>query len=147
MKANRFPAPNADLIFAASVPAAEARTLQRQAAAGTLRRVCKGVYAPKVTDEELAALVRRNWQSVAGMIVPGGVVSHISAMRGGVLPNGQVTLSHPTIFNKKVSLPGLVARVVRGPGPLPGDLPIGTSGIHYASRARMLLENIGRQGD
>lgn len=147
MKANRLPAPAAELIFAASLTPAEARTLQRQAAAGALLRVCKGVYAPKVSEDELAALVRRNWHRVAGMVVPGGVVSHISAMRGGVLATGEVTLSHPTVFNKKVRLPGLVVRVVRGPGPLPGDLPISTSGVHFASRARMLLENIGRQGD
>jgi hypothetical protein len=100
-----------------------------------------------MTQEELAALVRRNWQRVAGVIVPGGVVSHISAMKGGLLPNGEVTLSHPTVFNKKVTLPGVVVRVVRGPGPLPGDLPMGTSGVHYAGRTRMLLENIGRKGD
>jgi hypothetical protein len=68
-------------------------------------------------------------------------------MKGGVLPSGELTLSHPTVFNKKVVLPGLVIRVVRGPGPLPGDLAMGTSGIHYASRTRMLLENIGRKGD
>jgi hypothetical protein len=147
MKTNKLPAPAEELFFTASLPAAEARALQRQAAAGALTRVCKGVYAPKVSEEELAALVRRNWPRVAGMIVPGGVVSHISAMRGGVLPNGEVTLSHPTVFNKKVRLPGLVVRVVRGPGPLPGDLSIGTSGLHHASRPRLLLENIGRQGD
>lgn len=147
MNPNRPSASLADLIFSASLPTAEARALQRQAAAGTLLRVWRGIYAPVVSDEELAALVRRSWQRVAGMIVPGGVVSHVSAMRGGVLPTGEVTLSHPTVFNKKVPLPGLVIRVVRGPGPLPGDLPIGTSGVHYASRPRMLLENIGRQGE
>lgn len=146
MKAKRLSESGAELIFTAALPAAEARAVQRQAAAGAVLRVCKGVYAPRMSDEELAATVRRNWQRVAGMIVPGGVVSHISAMRGGVLPSGEVTLSHPTIFNKKVPLPGLVVRVVRGPGPLPGDLPIGTTGVHYAGRARMLLENIGRQG-
>jgi hypothetical protein len=147
MNASRLPAPADELLFAASLPAAEARKLQRQAAAGGLIRVCKGVYAPAMTQEELAALVGRNWQRVAGVIVPGGVVSHISAMKGGLLPNGEVTLSHPTVFNKKVTLPGLVVRVVRGPGPLPGDLPMGTSGVHYAGRTRMLLENIGRKGD
>jgi hypothetical protein len=147
MKANSLLRADPELIFVAAVTATQARALQRQAAIGTLVRICKGVYAPKVPDEELAALVRRSWQRVAGMIVPGGVVSHVSAMRGGVLPSGEVTLSHPTVFNKKVSLPGLVVRVVRGPGPLPGDLPIGSSGVYYASRPRMLLENIGRQGD
>ena len=34
-------------------------------------------------------------------------------------------------------------RVVHGPGFVPGDLPIRTSGVHLAGRIRMLLENIG----
>lgn len=125
----------------------EARKLQRQVQAGTLRRVAKGVYAPVVPDDELGPLVRRNWQKVLGVLVPGGVVSHISAMKGGPSPTGEVVVSHPTAFNKKVVLPGLTIRVVRGPGPLPGDLPMGNSGIHYAARARFVLENFGRKGD
>ena len=139
--------PATELIFAIDLPQAETRALQRQVAKDSLVRVCKGVYAPKLADNELAALVRRHWQRVAGMLVPGGVVSHVSAMRGGVLPTGELTLSHPTLFNKKVPLPGLLVRIVHGPGPLPGDLAIGTSGLFYASRPRFLLENIGRQGD
>lgn len=129
------------------MPKTEARQLQRKAEAGVLLRIFKGIYAPPLSPEELAVLVQRNWQGVSGVAVPGGVVSHISAMKGGVLPSGEVTLSHPTAFNKKVTLPGLRIRVVQGPGPLPGDLPLGTSGLHYAGRARMLLENIGRKGD
>ena len=129
------------------MPRTEARRLQRQAEAGVLRRVVKGVYAPAVSDDELAPLVRRNWQKVAGVLVPGGVVSHRTAMKGGPSPEGDLIVSHPTAFNRKVALPGLRIRVVHGPGPLPGDLPMGNSGIHYAGRARFLLENIGRKGD
>ena len=95
--------------------------------------------------DELAALVRRHWAKVAGAVVPGGVVSHISAMKGGVLPSGELVLSHPASFNRKVRLPGLVLRVVRGPGFLPGDLPLQTSGLHFAGRVRWLLENLGRK--
>ena len=147
MPSVRLPTPSKVLIFSALVSKAEARKLQRQAAAGVLSRVYVGVYAAKQSDDELAALVRRSWQRIVGVVVPGGVVSHISAMRGGVLPSAEVVLSHPTSFNKKVALPGLTVRLVRGPGPLPGDLSIGTSGLHYAGRARMLLENIGRKGN
>lgn len=146
MKAPRLPAPGVELFFTSSLSAAAARTLQRRAAAGRLIRVYKGVYAFPASDDELAAIVRRNWQRVAAVTVPGGVVSHVSAMRGGVLPCGELTVSHPTVFNKKVVLPGLTIRVVRGPGPLPGDLLLRAPGIHYAGRTRMLLENIGRKG-
>ncbi len=145
---SRLPLPSADeLFFASAMPRTEARKLQRQAEAGTLRRVVKGVYAPLVEDDELAPLVRRNWQKVVGIVVPGGVVSHRSAMKGGPSPEGDVIVSHPTAFNKKVVLPGLRIRVIHGPGPLPGDLPMGNTGVHYAGRARFLLENVGRKGD
>lgn len=136
-----------ELYFAASLPPAEARKLQRQAAAGALLRVCQGVYAAPTSSDQLAALVRRHWARVAGVVVPGGVVSHISAMKGGVLPNGELVLSHPASFNRKVQLPGLILRAVRGPGFLPGDLPIQTSGLHVAGRSRMFLENLGRKAD
>lgn len=147
MITSRLPTPAQELIFSASLSATEARKLQRQVLSGQLSRVYSGIYAAKQSDEELKTLVRRNWQRIVGVVVPGGVVSHLSAMRGGLLISGEVILSHPTSFNRKVLLPGVTVRVVRGPGPLPGDLSIGTSGIQFASRARMLLENIGRKGD
>lgn len=147
MTSPRLPAPAEELIFSAQLSSTAARKVQRQAAAGVLSRVCRGVYAAKQSEDELKALVRRNWQRVAGVVVPGGVVSHISAMRGGLLPSGEVILSHPASFNRKVLLPGLTIKVVQGPGPLPGDLGLGNSGLQYAGRTRMLLENIGRRGD
>ena len=146
MSSAKLPQPLADeLYFAAALSPSEARKLQRHAAAGALVRVSKGVYGPKMEEAELAALVRRNWARVVGVVVPGGVVSHISAMKGGILANGELVLSHPASFNRKVQLPGLLVRVLQGPGFLPGDLPIQTSGLHFAGRTRMLLENLGKK--
>lgn len=147
MPISKLSPPTEELIFSASLSDAEARKLQRQAANEQLSRVYSGVYAAKQSEDELKTLVRRNWQRIVGVVVPGGVVSHLSAMRGGLLASGEVILSHPTSFNRKIFLPGVTVRVVRGPGPLPGDLSIGTTGLQFASRARMLLENIGRKGD
>ena len=122
---------------------AQVRRVQRQAASGMLHRIHKGIYAAAGTDVEL--VVRRNWQRIAGAIAPGSVVSHASAMTGGPLPDRTVTLSHPTLFGKKVALPGLTLQLLRGPGPLPGDMPMGNSGLHWASRPRHLLENLGKK--
>jgi hypothetical protein len=101
MKSKRIPPPVEELLFSTALSASEARNLQRQADAGAFIRVYKGIYAPRVSDEEMSILVRRNWQRVTGVVVPGGVVSHISAFKGGLLLSGEVTLSHPTVFNKK----------------------------------------------
>lgn len=134
-----------EFLIAANLSAAAARRLQRQAQAGTLQRIYKGIYVPAGPADEVEAMVRRQWQRIAGTVVPGGVVSHTSAMGAGLLPDNTVTLSHPTLFGRKVVLPGVTLVLLRGPGPLPGDLPIGNSGLHWAGRARMLLENLGRK--
>ena len=52
----------------------------------------------------------------------------------------------PTAWlRKKLELPGLAFQLVEGPGPLPGDMPLSQSGLHWSSPARMLLENLGRK--
>src|ERR1035437_8036592 len=105
-----------ELWVAANLSDAEARKLQRQAKAGALKRIYKGVYVLAGPAEEVEAVVRRHWQRIAGTAVPGGVVSHISAMGSGLLPDNTVTLSHPTLFARKIKLPGLVLELVRGLG-------------------------------
>jgi hypothetical protein len=66
-------------------------------------------------------------------------------MTSGLLGDYSVVLSHPTRGKKRLTLPGLALVMVSGPGPLPGDFPIGNTGLHWASRARWMLENIGKQ--
>jgi len=34
--------------------------------------------------------------------------------------------------------------LLKGPGPLPGDIALGASGLYWSSRSRMLLENLGK---
>jgi len=134
-----------ELHIVATLSPADARALQRQAQAGTVQRIHKGIYVAAGPPAEVELLTRRHWQRIAGAVVPGGVVSHLSAMTSGLLPGNTVMLSHPTLFGKKVALPGLTLVLLRGPGPLPGDLPLGSSGLHWTGRARMLLENLGKK--
>jgi hypothetical protein len=58
---------------------------------GQLSRVYSGIYAAKQSDDEPKTVVRKNWQRIVGVVVPDGVVSHLSAMRGGSLSSGKVT--------------------------------------------------------
>ena len=83
---------------------AVARRLQRAAKSGEIFRLAAGIYCPVGTDEEIQSLVRRSWQKIAGALVPGAVVSHISAFTQGVSHEGILTLSHPTRFNKTINL-------------------------------------------
>lgn len=135
----------AELHFSSRCSAAEVRKLQRRHRAGQLTRIYKGMYVEAVDRAALELRVRKNWQAIAGAIAPGAVVSHVSAMTGGMAADGTVVLSHPTLNKKKLVLPGVTLVLVAGPGPLPGDLPLGSTGLHCASRTRCLLENLGKQ--
>ena len=47
----------------------------------TLRRIVRGIYTPNLTDP-LEAIVARNWTTIAGLALPGAVVTDRSARRG-----------------------------------------------------------------
>lgn len=123
---------------------AEARAVQRRAKEGELIPLTEGVYTKEKNPEAQAAIVRRNWARILGSLVPEAVVSYRSAFSGGITPNSTLFLSHPTRYNKTIELPGLTAYLVKGPKALPGDMPHGSDGLHYASRQRQLLENLSR---
>lgn len=121
---------------------AEARAIQRRAKEGELTRIAEGVYLREKEPEGQKAVVRRNWFRILGALASGAVVSYRSAYAGGITPDGVVYLSHPTNFNRKITLPGVQAVLVKGPGALPGDMPLGDGKLHFASRPRQLLENL-----
>jgi hypothetical protein len=135
--------PAEEILFIARMSETEARRIQRLAKEGTLQRLRVGVYGPAGDPTETAALVQRNWQLIAGDIAPGAVVSHVSAALGGMTPEGRVTLSHPTIYNVRHTLPGLTIALYKGPSQLAGDMRLANTGLFWASRARWILENLG----
>lgn len=121
---------------------AETRAIQRRAKEGELTRIAEGVYLREKEPEAQKAVVRRNWFRILGALAPGAVVSYRSAYAGGITPDAVVHLSHPTKFNRKITLPGVQAVLVKGPGPLAGDMPLGNGKLYFASRPRQLLENL-----
>ncbi len=121
---------------------AKARAIQRRAKDGELTRIAEGVYLLEKDPEGQKAVVRRNWFRILGALAPGAVVSYRSAYAGGITPDGVVYLSHPTNFNRKIAMPGVQAILVKGPGALPGDMPLGDGKLYFSSRPRQLLENL-----
>ena len=119
-----------------------ARTIQRRAKAGELTRITEGIYLAESNPETQKAIVSRNWTRILAALVPNAVVSHRSAYHGGLSPDGRIYLSHPTTYNRKIELPGVQAILVKGPGPLAGDSPLGNEKLFFASRPRQLLENL-----
>ena len=147
MKKEAIRRQSADFYLASEpIDAAEARRLQRAAKKNELVRIAPGLYVPQSTPAEIEANVQRNWQKIAGKLIPGAVVSHISALTSGLSKHNEVILSHPTRFNRTIDLPGVNIRLVKGPGPLAGDIQIGSTGLAWASRSRALLENLGSVG-
>jgi len=122
---------------------AAARAVQRRCQAGELARLAPGIYVPDRDSRAQAARVREHWVRIVGELVPGSVVSYRSAYAGAPA-EGVLILSNPTRFNRTIRLPGLRVALVRGPGPLPGDTPLGDGALHLASMERLLLENLKR---
>ena len=132
-----------DIIVTAALTPAQRRHIERRAKDGQLQRIFKGLYvAAAGGPDDVARRVSANWARVAGVIAPGGVISHASAMSGRPI-DGMVYVSHPTLGRRKVRLPGLTVEIVPGCGPLAGDVPMSNTGLHYAGHTRFLLENLG----
>jgi hypothetical protein len=131
---------------------AEERRLQRAAKDKEITRIARAVYVNAIDPDDLAPgtlgtvalTVRRHWQQIAGHLYPDAVVSHRSALVGGITPENELLLSHPTRFNRVNELPGVTIALLKGPPRLPGDMALGNSGLHWSSRPRMLLENLGK---
>lgn len=107
----------------------------RAARRGELRRVHGRIYTTNLRDP-LEEVVRRHRWRVAGLLFPGAVVSHRSALPGD---DPEETLFLTGSYDRIVQLPGLRLRQMAGPGPLPGDRPLEGS-LFHASPARALLE-------
>ena len=134
-----------EVLISRGAPPAVARAIQRRARSGELAKIAEGVYVRQKDRDGQAAIVRRHWAPILGALVPDAVISYRSAFAGGPTEDGVVFLSHPTNFNRRITLPGLRAVLVQGPSALAGDMPIGGEHLFYASRPRQLLENLAPQ--
>ena len=120
-------------------------TLSDWTRAGTVVRLGSGIYTTSIgiAPEDV---VRRNWRRIVAHELPGAVITD----RSGPDPRpmgGLLFVVHPTRY-RPLTLPGLVVRPRRGPGPVDGDMPL-EPGLWAASPARWLLDNsrISRSGD
>jgi fido (protein-threonine AMPylation protein) len=123
-------------------PTTRAR-LARQARAGRLRRLHEGIY----TDDLLSppeAITRREYLTIAGLLVPDGVVSHRSALEPGLTARDELFMTGP--YRRRLVLPGLTLSIQKGPGPQIDDirLPTSTGTVWRSSDYRAFLENLAQ---
>jgi hypothetical protein len=102
-----------------------------------LARLATGIYTSDVTSDP-AAVVAREWHTIAGGIFPNAVITDRSAATGGPV-DGVLYLAREGRA-REVQLPGLIVTARTGAGPLDGDIPL-PGGLYQASKGRALAEN------
>ena len=115
--------------------------LSQAARRGTIRRIARGIYTR--SRDDLSAVVRRNLWAVAAHEFPGAVITDRCARRHVITDDGMLTVVHPR--TRPMRLPGVTIAPRRGPGPLPGDIPM-PLGLWGASAERGTLENLKGSG-
>lgn len=112
--------------------------ISREVAAGRLKKIAPRLYTTRVKDAP-ETIIRRNLWDVVGMLFPGAVISQRTAIELKPTRDGSVfiTGAYPRILR----LPGVAVRMVRGLGPVEGDVRYGNT-LWLASPARAYLENL-----
>lgn len=126
-----------EIVFGSAKPK-ESVAISREVKAGTLRRIAPKLYTRNLKDTP-EAIVQRNLYLILGQYFNGAVISHRSALEGGLGRDGVLFLSYK--YTRKVTLPGVTVRLLKGKGATDGDMPF-MENLHIASPARALLENL-----
>lgn len=104
---------------------------------GELKNLTSNIYTTAVKEQD-EVIIRRNLYVVLGLLYPGAVISHRSAIEAGPR-DGNIVLSHT--YTKKIRLPGITIHLLKGQGPQEGDMPF-VGGLHLSSPERSWLENL-----
>jgi hypothetical protein len=115
--------------------AATSKAVARAVRDGTARKLGPRLFTTDMRGDP-ARIVARNIYPVISLLAPGTVISYRTAIENRPAEDGSVFLSAP--YERRLELPGAAVRLVKGPGPLPGDRPL--LDVYLASRARALLE-------
>jgi hypothetical protein len=101
-----------------------------------LRKIAPRLYTPNLVDAP-EAIIRRNLWPVLALLFPGTMVGYRTAL--SMTPTAGRTVFLVGRYDRRVRLPGVVVRMIRGAGPVEGDgVYAGT--LHLASEARAFLE-------
>lgn len=112
--------------------------ISREVSAGRLKKIAPRLYTTRV-KEAPEKVIRRNLWDVVGLLSPGSVISQRTALELKPTPDGSVYITGR--YPRTLRLPGVTVRIVRGPGPVEGDVRYGES-LWLASPARAYLENL-----
>lgn len=114
------------------------QAIRRAVKAGQLRKIATRLYTSNMTDTP-EEIIKKNRYFLLSALFPKAVISHRSALEGGVSSEGAVFLTYK--YTKTVQLPGLSIRLIKGPGPDLEDTPF-LDEMYIASQGRAFLENM-----
>jgi Fic/DOC family len=117
----------------------ERRWLARLKKEGRIRQIGPRVYT-SLPDDQVDDASRRAWSTIVSALFPRALVSYRTALTYLPSPDGAVFLTSST--NRSVPYAGLRVEFVRGPDPLPDDVPF--LRLRASSLPRALLENLSR---
>ena len=137
MEKTQGPSSLNEIIFG-NASARESTAISRDVRAGRLRHLAPKLYTANLIDPP-ESIVRRNLFRILSRYYPKAVVSHRSALEGGLSRDDTIFLTYE--YTKRVSLPGIAIHLLQGQGPVEGDSPI-MEGLFLASRSRAVLENL-----
>ncbi len=126
-----------EVLFSSKDPAIS-KQLSKLVKGGKLRKIAPRIYTSNF-DDRPEAIIRRNLYLVLGKLYPGAVLSHRSALEFQPTTAGHIFLTYT--YSKKIALPGIVVRLLEGPGPIAGDNPL-SGGLYASQLERALLENL-----
>lgn len=137
MEKNLQPLPHSEVIFSSS-DAKISQAIHRAVKKGELRKIAPRLYSSNLKDEP-KVIIKRNLYHILNEFFPGAVLSHRTAFEGGLSKDDMIILTYT--YTKKISLPGITIRLVKGEGAKAGDSPF-MENLFLASRERALLENL-----
>ncbi|MBI2384700.1 MAG: Fic family protein [Elusimicrobia bacterium] len=130
--------PLSELIFGTSENK-EAKRLRRLLRAGQARKIAPRLYTTNLTDLP-EKIVRDNYHEILGRLFPKAVISHRTALEGKPTASWEVFLT--SSYPRKVVLPGLTVRIMKGPPAGIADKPFMVGDLFLASEPRAFLENL-----
>ena len=126
-----------EVLFGSS-DSSHSRRLSHLVGKGKIRKIGPKLYTANLKDSA-QEIVRRNLYPILSHYFPGAVVSHRTAFDGRPSKEGVVFLTYH--YTKRITLPGIVIRLLQGRGPQPDDMPF-VGSLFIASQAPVMLENL-----
>lgn len=129
---------NIEIVFPDGRDSRQCQMISRSLKAGRLRKLAARIYTTNLVDPA-EDIIKRHQYHILGKLYPRAVISHRSALEGGISSNGMVFLSYK--YTRTIALPGLKIHLIKGPIPDEEDTPF-LENLYIASQGRAFLENM-----